>query len=112
MLGISRKDHVTNVSVYQTVNECPLSNTVKARQLKWLGHTLRRDPNDLVNEFALYHPTHGHRRRGGHKRLYHQYITRVFNSEFQLTPAELRLAAQDKEDWRESLVAACRYQPP
>ena len=34
MLGISKRDHVTNATVYGKVNQLPISNTIKERQLR------------------------------------------------------------------------------
>ena len=102
---------LTPVFTKQLMN-IPCIHNCKSKAAEMARTHSRRDPNDLVNEFALYYPPHGHSRRGGHKRLYHQYLARVLNPEFQLTPAELRLAAQDRGNWRKSLVAACKYQPP
>ena len=48
MLGISRRDNVTNQSVYSQTQARPLSSEVK-RQLRFPGHSLRRDKEDLIN---------------------------------------------------------------
>ena len=65
MLGISRHDHVTNESVYSQTQARPLSSEVKGRQLRFLGHSLRRDKEDHINRFALYVPSVGRRSVGG-----------------------------------------------
>ena len=52
MLNIKRTDRVRNVNVLNTVSRPPLSTTVKQRQLKWLGHTLRKD--SLASKYSLY----------------------------------------------------------
>src|SRR5580692_7032635 len=41
MLRIKRTDRVRNDIILQTVNQQPLSNVVKERQIRQLGHVLR-----------------------------------------------------------------------
>ena len=64
MFGIDRNQHVTNEAVLQQTGESPLSDHVKERQLRFLGHCLRRHPNDLIAQHALYTPKHGRQSRG------------------------------------------------
>ena len=108
MLGISRHDHVTNESVYSQTQARPLSSEVKGRQLRFLGHSLRRDKEDHINRFTLYVPSVGRRSVGGQKRLFLQYISRVImGGSRALTEREIRHATVDRDYWRH-LVAACR----
>ncbi|MCG8408947.1 MAG: hypothetical protein MI923_27390, partial [Phycisphaerales bacterium] len=44
------------------------------RQLRFPGHSLRRDKDDLMNRFALYVPSVGRRSVGGQK---HYYLLRM-----------------------------------
>ena len=74
MLGIKRVDRVQNTRILQLVSQEPLSTTVQRRQLRWLGHTLRRPPGTLSRRYVLYNPDHGHRRRGRPRLLYTKYI--------------------------------------
>ena len=77
MLGISRRDHVTNESVYSQTQSRHLSFEVKGRQLRFLSHSLRRDKEDHINRFTLYVPSVGRRSVGGQKLLFLQYISRL-----------------------------------
>ena len=45
MLKIKRIDHIQLTTIYKKVNKSPIINTVRLKQLGWLGHTLRL--NDL-----------------------------------------------------------------
>ena len=57
MLGIKRIDKVSNEQVYKMVNRCQLTQRVQQRQLRFVGHCLRRDENDLIkyvlNKYVL-----------------------------------------------------------
>lgn len=106
MNNISRRDHVSNSTLLESANETPLSGLVQARQLRWLGHQLRRPTSDLVQQFCLWEPSQGKRRPGGKRTTYREYIASVFSQEHPPTEAEMRRAAGERVDWR-SRVAAC-----
>ena len=63
ILQIKKQDHVKNETVYSQTKTCPLINTVTERQLRYLGHQLRRDENDLISKYALWSPMKSHRKR-------------------------------------------------
>ena len=65
ILGIKRLDRVSNRQIYETTSSSPLMSTVRMRQLKFLGHILRMEKNELIKIYALYIPPHGKRPRGG-----------------------------------------------
>ena len=110
MLGISRRDSVTNQSVYSQTQARPLSSEVKGNSAS-PGHSLRRDTEDLINRFALYVPSVGRRSVGWQKRLFLQYISRVITGgSIALTEREILHVTEDRDYWRH-LVAACRDNP-
>ena len=74
ILGVSREDHITNNMVYQLSGTSPLSLYIQERQLRFLGHSLRRSPDDPINPYALYDPSHGKRSRGRKTDLYAPYV--------------------------------------
>ena len=77
MLGISRRDHVTNYSIFSMTNSEPLVYCVKKRQLRFLGHVLRLPEEEPARSYALYIPPHGKRRPGRHRTSYISYINHV-----------------------------------
>ena len=106
ILGICYQDRVSNATIYQMTNQQPLSHLIQKRQLKWLGHILRKPNDELINIYAFYDPLHGTRRKGRQRILYHQYIANSINRAISLSPAEIRNAAQDRSQWRK-LVTDC-----
>jgi len=64
ILGHKRTDHVPNKTILEEASAAPLVILVQTRQLKWLGHTLRKDGATPVSQFALFAPPHGKRKRG------------------------------------------------
>ena len=55
MLGIKQsRDHVTNQSLYQLTGQVPLRETIRERQLKFIGHCIRMPKDELANRFVIY----------------------------------------------------------
>ena len=72
-------------------NQQRLSHLIQKRQLKWLGHILRKPNDELINIYAFYDPLHGTRRKRRQKILYHQYIINCINQATSLSPAKIRM---------------------
>ena len=100
LLGIKRTDRVRNTAVLQAVNRPALSITVYRRQLKALGHWLRKD-GSVVQRYALYTPTLGRNRRGRPRMTYVRYMEKLTG----LTADEIA----DRDGWRSNVVG--RYDP-
>ena len=69
-------------TIYEKVRQEPLVQVVQRRQLRFIGHCLRRNPNELMNTYALYTPKPGHieRKRGRPRLNYSDYIARLINN--------------------------------
>jgi hypothetical protein len=102
MLGIRKIDKVSNKDVYDIVNRQQLTLRVQQRQLRFVGHSLRRDKNDLISKYVLYAPQerHGKRSSGRGRKLYHHYIGKLVNQEVPAKEDELRAAAENRDIWR------------
>ena len=105
MLNIKRLDHIPLDSIYKQVNRSPLMETIRSRQLGWLGHALRMESKEEpARIFALYEPEirHGRARRGAKKLSYKGQIAKMLTGcSDKLTDEELRALAMDRSKWRE-----------
>ena len=117
ILGIrlSENNRTSNADLYERVQQRPLVATVRMRQLRWLGHALRRDENTPSKEFALWHPrpSHGTAKPGAPKTTWHKYIIKVLEDWWKgLTVEDIEREAQNRESWRK-IVAVCfkNYKP-
>ena len=79
MLNIHWSESITNGILYELTNQRPLSETIQQRQLRFIGHSLRRSPNELINQYALYTPkeNNGKRRIGRPATIYAKYIDKT-----------------------------------
>ena len=68
-------------------------------------HTLH---NPYASTYALYQPTHGTTRRSRPRLNYVDYIEKVTGTKVN----ELLEVSQDREAWRELVVACVDLQPP
>jgi len=107
MTGVKRLDKVHNTTVLTSVSRNALIHTVHDRQLRFLGHMLRNTHSPHASTYALYQPTHGTTRRGRPRLNYMDYIERLTG----MNTNELVEVSQDREAWRELVVACVDLQP-
>ena len=108
-LGISPLDRITNEEVHKRVDQKPIVVTMRQRQLRWLGHALRRNEKDPANIFALYEPskTLGQTKRGRPVLNYVSYIIGLlFPNKNDVSINEVVNLANDRKLWK-SYVAEC-----
>ena len=79
MLDIQRTDCLPLSTIYDQVDKGPLTNTLKKRQLGWLGHALRRRNDEATKRLALYEPEprDGRAQRGAFALSYLKQINRL-----------------------------------
>lgn len=102
VLGLTRLDKTRNEVVLNLVNKAPLVNTVRKRQLGWLGHVLRRNDDEPAKIFALYTPEerHGKRKAGRPATSYIRQIADVLRVPIDYaTPSYIAKLAEKKEEW-------------
>ena len=97
---MSRVKLVRNEEIYDSKETVPLSQSVKARQIRFLGHCLRRHQEDLISTYALNNPAYGKPRPGGRKVLFNENAAKLINPEYLPFPHEIREMAQDREAWK------------
>ena len=109
ILNISRDDHVRNEYIYKQTNTKPLMQKVTKTQLSFLGHSIRRSEDDLIQQYCLYVPAHGRRRRGRHKTTYLQHIAIMIYGNASVEEKVMRDAACDRAAGCKVMKAASRF---
>ena len=102
LLGISYRDHITNVEVKSRIEQSigsyeDLLTTVKKRKLMWYGHVSRS--SGLAKTF-LQGTVQGGRRRGRQKRRWEDNIREWTG----LTLSNALRKAENREEWREMVA--------
>ena len=105
MLDIRRIDRVPNATIYSLTETAPLIETVRLRQLRFLGHVLGLPENEPVREFAMYVSTHGRRKPGRQRTLFTNYIHCLLGDpDSLLNDNQMLEMIQDRHRWRKTVV--------
>ena len=117
MLGIKQTDKRTLEYIYQQLETeagskkvDPLALQVQKRQLRYVGHCLRKPKNELIHKYVLYTPrkSHGERKKGRPQLQFAEYIGKLINRDIQLTVDEIRAMANDRKLWATKVVGVCK----
>ena len=106
ILKINWQDHVTTRELLEKAETRLLSEEVKKRRWKMIGHILRRNRNSRTN-IALSWTPEGKRRRGRPKTTWRRTVEKERNSAGWRTWDEAKAAAANRENWRHSVEALC-----
>ena len=109
ILNISKDEHVRNDYIYEQTNTKPLMQRVTKTQLSFLGHSIRRNKNYLIQQYYLYVPKHGQRSRGRQKTTYQQHIAKTIYDDAMIEEKVMREAASDRVAWRKVVKVASRF---
>ena len=101
MQNIQWQDKISNETLYKNNQQEPIVQTIQRRQLRFIGHCLRRDKEEFTYQYALYtpQPRHEKRKQGRPKLLYTEYIAKLINNEVQPTIDELIKMAVERTKW-------------
>ena len=109
IVGIKKLDKKTNDIVNERIQERLLLNLLHLRQLRKLGHSLRRDDSEPAKTFALYEPApnHGAEKRGALRLSYRENISGHFCGERKhgWTARQIEDEASDLKTWR--MICCC-----
>ena len=110
MLNIKRLDKISNEEIYTKIGITPLVHQIQRRQLKYVGHCLRKDKNELINKYVLYKAEDrlGKLGKGRARLMYAEYIGELINDESPPSIDDIREAAKDRKEWRKKVVDVCK----
>ena len=77
MLNIKRTDKISNQRILGKVKRKDLIDTVIGRQLRSLGHWLRKPPTSIINKYALYTTNLERNRRGRPRMTYVKQVEEI-----------------------------------
>ena len=95
---------ISNADLLSLTNNPPINIEIKKRKWGWIGHTLRRE-DDNVAKMAFQWNPQGSRRRGRPRQT---WMRTIFNeSSSTATWNEIRHLATDRNRWRAFVSALC-----
>ena len=76
-----------------------IKSTIKQRKWRWLGHTLRKSPDDITRQALRWNPHQGKRNPGRPKNTWRRELEKELKDQ-GLTLSEAAVSARDKTNWR------------
>ena len=100
------QDHISTAKLLERAEMRPLSDEVKLRRWKMIGHILRQDHNNDCNIAMTWAPE-GKRRKGRPKTTWRRTVEKERGEGGWKSWLEVRTAAANREKWRSSVKALC-----
>ena len=104
-LRISWPRSISNEELHQRTNAKSLTQTVKKRRWRWLGHVCRMPP-DALRRIALRWPPDGMRKRGRLKETWRRTMEKEIKA-CGLTWETITRQAAGRQQWRSLVNALC-----
>ena len=90
---------ITNKELLERSDMIDIKSTIKQRKWRWLGHTLRKSPDDITRQALRWNPHLGKRNPGGPKNTWRRELEKELKDQ-GLTLSEAAVSARDKTNWR------------
>ena len=95
--------HLSNEELYEASGSMPVSTLIQVRRWRWIGHILRKSPND-ISRTALTWAPEGKRKRGRPRETWRRTVEKERNQlGWQSWEAAVASAA-DRDGWRNLLA--------
>ena len=107
LLGVTWKDHMTNEDVLEKTGSPSMTDLLRQRRLRWLGHVCRMEDGRIPKDLLFSQLATGTRPRGRPQLRYKDLCKRDLIS-CGLNPAELQSQAADRTSWRQRTNAGIK----
>ena len=92
----------SNEELYRLTSTKPVSETIRERRWRYIGHTLRREPSSHVRVALTWKPE-GRRKKGRPRDTWRRTVEREMKTRFGWNGwREAHQVAQDREMWRQT----------
>ena len=105
ILGIFWPNVIPNEELWARTGQEDVENTIKRRKWKWIGHTLRKAPNNTTRMAMEWNPQ-GRRSRGRPKQSWRCTVSKELEN-IGKTWGEAKLLANNKIRWKAMVEALC-----
>lgn len=86
---------ISNPRLWQLTNQKPIEKEIMHRKYKWIGHTLRKQPEEIVYSALQWNPQ-GTRNRGRPKMTWRRCVNQESKKSFN----ELKFLASNRNMWK------------
>lgn len=98
LLKIRWHEKISNQDLWKKTNQNPISDTIKKRKWRWIGHILRREQGNITKHALDVNPP-GKRKRGRPVTTWRRLLDNELRS-IQMSWGEAKRAAHDRDRWR------------
>jgi hypothetical protein len=95
---------ITNEELWRRAQISPIAETIKRRKYGWIGHTLRKEQNNISCQAFLEWNPQGSRRRGRPRMTWRRSVEKELQEEGK-SWGEAKQMAQNHVRWRAFVVA-------
>ena len=104
IIGVTYKDRIKNVEVLHRTGQRRISDVIRERRMRWLGHVLRMKDNRVPKRVLEWTPK-GKRKRGRPNLSWGETIQRDLKV-IDINISEAKDVAQNRSEWR-AVTALC-----
>ena len=105
IIGIFWPNVITKEELWARTGQEDVETTIKRRKWKWIGHTLRKAPNNTTRMAMEWNPQ-GRRSRGRPKQSWRHTVSKELEN-IGRTWGEAKLLANNKIRWKAMVEALC-----
>src|SRR3984885_2003655 len=105
ILGIKWPDTISNQLLLETTKMDPIIISIKKRKWKWIGHTLRREQNNIARQALEWNPQ-GQRKVGRPITTWRRTTVKELEMR-SMSWVETKRRALDRQEWKSVVLALC-----
>ena len=105
ILGVKWPDTISNQLLLETTKMDPIIISIKKRKWKWIGHTLRREQNNIARQALEWNPQ-GQRKVGRPITTWRRTIVKELEMR-SMSWVETKRRALDRQEWKSVVLALC-----
>ena len=87
---------IRNEDLWKRTRQDKIANQINQKKFRWLGHTLRKDHDDIKKTSLKWNPQ-GQRKRGRPKNTWRRQLTGELK---EMGQENAETTAQDRREWR------------
>lgn len=107
IIGIRWPRVISNEELWKITKQAPVVLTIKDRKWRWIGHTLRKEENDVTRRALDWNPQ-GSRRRGRPRETWRRTVEREIAEE-GMSWTQIKRLANNRVRWKKFVAALCSY---
>ena len=100
------QERITNKEVLKMADKQKLSEDVRRRRRKFIGHIMRKEPNNDCRTALTWAPE-GRRKQGRPRTTWRRTAERAREKAGWKNWSEVQMAAADRDGWRDCVEALC-----